>query len=93
MSTDKALVGREILTFKSEGHDDCWIACWVRRDVLAQGPTEVEAVNRLFKIIAFEWIMREEAKAKNELIAELEPPPVEVLAEWLKSHNETHGEK
>lgn len=79
----KALVGTEILTFWDE---TAWVACWVRRDIVAQGDTECKAVDSLLVTIAYEWIL-------HELHPESEPVPVpspERVAEWRKRHAEAH---
>lgn len=45
-----AIVGTEVYTFKEGKH---WIACWRRFDIIAQGDTEKDAVEKLIKTIAY----------------------------------------
>ena len=85
MEKKPALVGTEILTF-TEG--DAWIAGWTRYDIVAQGNTEVEAVDRLFQGIAGQCII--EAMHGERPLENAKPPPEHVLECWKKSYQESH---
>lgn len=87
MTESRNLVGELILTWRehsSEG-DWAWVAAWVHRDVVAQGPTEQEAVRRLMTTIAIMWMLQEADGA--------EPPPVpspELVERWRALHEKEH---
>jgi len=82
----KPLVGTEILTFR-EG--ETWIAAWRRFDVVAQGPSEREAYDRLIRTIAHQAI----ADAANRNLRSFgSAPPVKptLLRHWRYSHRIAH---
>lgn|GEM_PF-2319831 len=83
----ECLVGREILTFR-EG--DVWVAVWVRFDLLAQGDTEREAVQRLVRTIAHQAIADAE---RGDLNSFGSAPPVsrELLRRWRGAHARSHS--
>lgn len=77
-------VGSEILTFREHG---CWIACRRRRDIVAQAPTEEQAVERLLRSIAMRAI--HDARDGHP-ICEPRPSP-NLLQSWLALHALCHG--
>lgn len=83
-SNKETLVGKEILTWK-EGSS--WIAAWVRRDFLAQGPTEGIAVDRLIRMVAVQWILSE---MRNESPTDVSKPSQELIDKWTALHKEFH---
>lgn len=90
MTEDRNLVGTEVLTWREtvDGGDKVWVAAWARRDVVAQGPTEQEAVRRLTMTIAITWMLQEADGG--------EPPPLvpeKRLQRWRRLHDEEHGEQ
>ncbi len=84
MSEPEPWVGIEILTFREHGF---WIACWRRRDIVAQAPTEKQAVERLLRSIAMRAI--HDARDGNPL-CEQRPNP-KLLQSWLAFHALCHG--
>jgi len=88
MLESKPIIGTEILTFTEdvgEG-EKMWVACWRRRDVVAQGKTEKEAFERLLHSIAMQCIF--DAEDERSLCGE--PPRAELVAAWEKSHAMCH---
>lgn len=76
------IVGSEIFTWR-DGR--AWIAAWRRRDLIAQGPDEKTAVERLIQTIAFTWLIKE--RDGGELPP---PPPEESLRRWTAKHEAEH---
>jgi len=81
------LVGREIFTFKEDG---VWVACWRRFDVVTQGNSEEDAVDRLFACIAQQAIG--DAELGNLTSFGSAPlVPASLLNHWKEEHAKSHG--
>lgn len=76
----------ELLTFR-EGK--LWVCAWRRLDVVSQGETEREAVDRMYRIIAGYAII--DAREGREPCSSLKPPRPELLAEWEARSAAEHG--
>jgi hypothetical protein len=80
------MFGNEILTFK-EG--DVWIAAWSRFDILAQGPTELEACERLIRSIAVQVIF-DAQDGKLRKLGSCPKVPRDLLKRYKQAHNFQH---
>ncbi len=67
----------ELFTFREGAH---WICAWRRLDVVTQGDTEREAVDRIYRVIAGYAIV--DAREGRLPLSSLRPPRPELLAEW-----------
>jgi len=75
----------EVLTFR-EGA--MWIAAWRRFDVVAQGETEAEAVNRLLRTMGSQCLC--DAMDGRRPFEGVAAPPVDVVAGWEAKHQAEH---
>lgn len=75
----------EIFTFKDGVF---WIAAWRRYDIVEQGSTEIDAINRLWRAIANHAL----SDAAEGLIplSTCPQPPAEVIATWEENHKRCH---
>lgn len=70
---------------------EMWIVACKFYDVVAQGKTKEEALERFFRTFSVEILWRAEDASKGEQTDLLPPPPPpEVLASWQKRHAEHH---
>jgi hypothetical protein len=83
-SSSMVLIGTEVFTFTSGIQ---WVACWLRRDIVAQGRTEREAFDNLVHAIGIHAMLN--ASLGVEKILGNEPPP-EVVEEWKALHAKEH---
>jgi hypothetical protein len=75
----------EILTFRD---GQSWIAAWRRRDLMAQGPTERVAMERLFNTLLAQLTLdHEDGRAPFEGVNHV---PAKLLTQWEKRHAECH---
>jgi hypothetical protein len=83
--TEPPLVGTEILTFFDKV---AWVACWIRYDIVAQGETEKQAVDRLLRAISYHCIY--DAKRPRALLKEVPKPSPKLVDEWKRRHELAH---
>ena len=76
----------ELFTFREGDH---WICAWRRLDVVTQGDTEREAVDRIYRVIAGYAIV--DAREGRAPCSSLRPPSPELLAEWEARAAAEHG--
>jgi hypothetical protein len=79
-------VGTEILTFYDEV---AWVACWVRKDIVAQGPTEEVAIERLIHVIAMHCLL--DGKGAREPLSNIPTPDSKTISEWRIMHELCHS--
>jgi len=66
---------------------DMWIAAWRHYDMVAQGKTKKEAVERLIRTMGCQCLW--DAMDGRKPFSMLGPAPPDVLAEWERRHHET----
>jgi len=76
----------DVFTFQEGTH---WIACWRHYDVVTQGSTETEAVERLLRTLGAQCIW--DAMDGNKPFDNVKPPPPELVVEWQEKHRAAHG--
>lgn len=84
--TEEPFVGTEILTFYDEV---AWVACWIRRDIVAQGPSEEVAVERLIHVIAMHCLL--DSKHDTEPLSNIPKPDATLILEWRARHEISHS--
>lgn len=83
------IIGHEVLTFP-DSKSEMWVACWVRRDIVASGNSETDAIKSLFKTIAYQWIANEMPSEDGLRVGQTPRPPNDVVKEWRRRHQEAH---
>lgn len=81
----ETFVGSEILTFRD---GEMWVACWKHYYVCAQGESETQAVDRLFRTIAIEALIR--ARDCEGTFFECPVPAERLVQYWRLLHDEEH---
>lgn len=81
----EALVGTEILTFTDGG---TWVACWRRFDLVAQGPSEGVAVERLLHTMSAQCLS--DGGDGRRPFENVTPPPSDLVIEWERRHAVCH---
>lgn len=81
-----ANVRAQIVTFQ-EGA--AWIAAWRHYDIVEQGVTEEQAIDRLYLAI-LATVMSDVADGHTPL-ASTPKPPKEILTRWESAHRRQHG--
>ncbi len=71
----------EVLTWEERaGEATVWIAARIRRDEVAQGNTEQQAIERLLRAIACQCIV--DAAEGKQLFEGIDPPPDRLVRAW-----------
>jgi len=81
-----SLVGTEILTWREEA--TTWVAAWTQRHLVAQGATEIEAVDALMHLVGVEYV---QAAARGEDITLIRPLG-STLERWRQDHLLEHSD-
>ncbi len=87
---NKTQVTSEWLYVFPEGN--MWIVACKHYDVVTQGETRQEALDRFFKTMTVEVLMRASMAANGEKVELLPPaPPPELVASWAQRHAAAHA--
>lgn len=84
--TTEREVPDDIFTFQEGTH---WIAAWRHYDLVSQGATENEAVERLIRLMGSQCLW--DAMDGHQPFHNVPKPPPELVVEWERKHLEAHS--